>query len=258
MELTDRDIGLIRRVHALRLLGSRSHILPLYGSEHILRRCKLLTEEGHLYALKRMPHQEQVYAIGNRGADLLKERFGTYRPRVHFPDLHNRLKEPHIRHTLGIADVVIGMELASRGRCSFEDLGTHKWETDIEYDGWGEVCSIEPDRIFQVAGQYYALEYDRGTMRVKGNMRQSSIFKKMLQYAWTHNEKILQDTLGLTNVRTLFVLPGQGRLKTCIEANRYFDGGTGLFLFTTAKNLLERDPLTAPLLNGRSQTRTLL
>jgi hypothetical protein len=255
MILTDRDIELIQRVHSLRLLGSRSHILPLYGSEHILRRCRALVEEGYLYALKRAPHEEQIYALGNKGADLV---LGNRRPKVHFPQLNDKMTAAHIKHTLGIADVMIAIENWSQNtNTPFQDLGTTTWSTNIEYDNWYETLNIEPDRVFMVAGSYFFLEFDRGTMRVKGNMKQSSIFKKMLQYFVTWKEQLLLDR-GLANVRTLFVLQGEGRIKTCIEANQHFDGGTGLFLFTTYDNLLSGDPLTAPLLNGRGQVRTLI
>lgn len=260
MHVTDRDLDILRYVNSFKLLGSRSHIVPLFGggSDYVLRRCQAMCEEKYLHPLKTAPHEENIYGIGDRGADLLKERFGTYRPKVHYPSKHDSLSKAHIRHTLGIADVTIGYELACRGRADFEDLGTQQWTAEVAYDGYYAEKGIEPDRIFRIGEDYFALEYDRGTMRVKGKMNQSSIFRKMLQYWWLWAEHELPE---YPNMRTLFVLPGKKRKATCIKANTYFyDGrGTGLFLFVTRDELLgAEDLLNAPVVSGVQQPKLLL
>ena len=68
LELQPRDVEIIRAVHAHRLLRSLDHLVPLFGgSRNILRRLQGLTKARYLYKLKRRPHEQAIYAIGDKG-----------------------------------------------------------------------------------------------------------------------------------------------------------------------------------------------
>lgn len=281
LQIQPRDTEIIRYVRRYRLLRSRSHILPLFGgSQYLLRRLKQLYDHKFLYRLPdRRPHEEAVYAVGNAGADLLNRRFGTPRPSVDYTQQNQGLGARFIEHTLLVADIMVAIERACRGRDDvrfisqqqflkerapettrekFWTVGGHplRWRVSFEYEGNRYRKSIEPDQMFGIRAEdreepnWFFLEADRQTMPVKSrNMNRSSIFKKQLQYfaSWDKDSgrNRLDEEFGIANARTLFVLDtgyeGEKRLQRCLEVNKHFyDGdGTGLFLFVNAKTLSE-------------------
>jgi hypothetical protein len=283
LQIQPRDTEIIRYVRRYRLLRSRSHILPLFGgSQYLLRRLKQLYDHKFLYRLPdRRPHEEAVYAVGNAGADLLNRRFGTPRPSVDYTQQNQELGARFIEHTLLVADIMVAIELACRGRDDaqfisqqrflkerapkttrekFWTVGGHplRWRVSFEYEGNRYRKSIEPDQMFGIRAEdregpnWFFLEADRQTMPVKSrNMNRSSIFKKQLQYFASWNEDSgrnrLNEEFGIESARTLFVpdtgYEGRERLDRCIEVNKhFFDGdGTGLFLFVNAETLFESD-----------------
>ena len=249
---TQRDIEIIRYVHSYRLLKSRSHLVALFGgSTHILRRLQKLARYKYLYPLPRRPAEEAVYAIGNAGADLLAREFREPRPRVDWTAQNRTLTQKHVEHTLLIADVMIRIELACRGRENIRFISPEEilakyapkstrlkakhvggkpflWSVPLVYMGaWVGEKSIEPDRMFGIAFQdpsketnWFFLEADRGTMVVKpqkGNLHKSSIFKKQLQYwaSWVTTPpakaNLYNERFGIHDIRTLFVLDTRAR-----------------------------------------------
>ena len=285
LQIQPRDVEIIRYVRRYRLLRSRSHILPLFGgSRYLLRRLKQLYDHKYLYRLpNRRPHEEAVYAVGNAGADLLKNRLGWPRPSVDYTQQNRRLGPRFIEHTLFVADIMVAIELACR-RCNdvrfisqheiIEErapratrdqhwtVGGHplRWPVSFGYESWSGRKSIEPDQMFGIATEdreepnWFFIEADRQTMPVKSaNMNRSSIFKKLLQYfqSWDSESESnrFEEQFGVQNVRVLFVLStgyeGEKRLQRCLQVNKhFFDGdGTGLFLFVKAETLLESDDI---------------
>ena len=275
IRITPRDISILRYVSSYRLLGSRSHILPFFGgSRHLLRRLKKLYEHGYLYRLPgRRPHEEAVYAVGNKGADLLNREHDVPRPRVDYTQQHRRLGGHFIEHTLLVADIMVAIELACQRRSdvrfiSPEDILSgwappstrekatrvggrpFRWRVHFSYKSWSGRKSIEPDRMFGLVVEdgrnnpnWFFLEADRQTMPVKSrNMNRSSIFKKQLQYfqSWESSStpNRFEELFGIPHVRTLFVLAtgyeGNKRLNRCIEVNKHFSEGQGTGLFLFA------------------------
>lgn len=244
--LTTRDINIIRAVQRFRLLGARSHVLPLFGdSAHLLRRLQKLYKHKYLYRLPgRQSHEEAIYGIGNAGSDLLSREYGHPRPRVDWTQQNRRLGGRFVAHTLLVADLMIAIELACRDRDDAEFIGPaeiletrapqktrekrwtvggrpFRWRAEFRYEGRKYQKSIEPDRMFGLSfpeddrpTNWFFLEADRATMPVKSsNLNRSSIFKKQLQY-W-HSSRLAPgaDThlhtqlFGINeNIRTLFVM----------------------------------------------------
>ncbi|MEL6445676.1 MAG: replication-relaxation family protein [Bacteroidota bacterium] len=255
---TERDTAILRAVAEHRLLRSRSHLVPLFGgSLHVLRRLQRLTAERYLCRLAGRPHQESVYAIGDKGSDLLHRRFGVPRPKVEWTAQNRTLTERHVAHTLLIADVLVGIELACRARpdlrfvSAAEVIERHaservrqrarevggrplRWRVRVRDGGWVGEGAIEPDGLFGIehAGRggttktdWYFLEADRGTMSVipeRPRLDRSSLFKKMLQYHASAEKKLDGQSLtgrhfGLPSVRTLFVLATGARGQTRLQ-----------------------------------------
>lgn len=272
---TERDVEIIRHVWRHRLLRSRSHLVPLFGgSLNVLRRLQKLTRARFLYRLARAPHEEAIYAIGDKGSDLMRDRFGAPRPKVSWTAENKTLTERHVEHTLLISDVLVQIELACRQTpdVRYIDLGEiierHasarvkqraqtvggrplRWRVELDDGGWRGRTAIEPDGLFGIehGGEtsWFFLEADRATMSVipeRPRLDRASLLKKMLQYwaSWQKGpdgENLTSRAFGLPDVRTLFVLStearGDIRLERCLEANRHFYGGKGTGLFLFAK-----------------------
>ena len=273
---TDRDVRIIRAVQCHRLLRSRDHLVPLFGgSANVLRRLQVLTRARFLNRLKRRPHEQAVYSLGKQGAKLLRDRFGVPMPSSsNWGERDTRLTEQHVEHTLLVADVLVGVELACQAQPDTEYVSEAelierfaspevkrrvkviaghplKWDVTVRNGKWRGTGAIEPDGFFGIRrGQktnYFFLEADRGTMSVipeQPTFKRASIFKKMLQYraSWENarsSETLTSRRFGLSNIRTLFVLStdarGDTRLNRCLEANRHFQDGRGTGLFLFAK-----------------------
>jgi hypothetical protein len=241
----------------------------------VLRRLKKLYENKYLYRLPgRTPYEQAVYGIGNKGADLLNTEFDLPRPNVDYTQQNKTLGPRFIEHTLLVADIVVNIILAARGREDVRYISQEevleewapkktrqqhfkvggrpfRWRVKFKYDGKTYRKSIEPDHFFGLDPadgrevNWYFLEADRQNMPVEsGNMNRSSILKKQLQYfkSWkgkpSSNGNLLDSHFGISNVRTLFALAtgyrGTKRLQKCIEANRHFRDGDGTGLFLFA------------------------
>ena len=268
---TERDIAIVRRVHSHRLLRSRDHLVRLFGgSENILRRIQLLTKHKYLYTLKRRQHEQAIYGLGNRGSDLLLERFGIPRPKVDWSAQNRDLKPRHIEHTLLIADIVVSVELACRQRRDIEYIPPEEildgapqitrskqmkvgenplsMRTRVWYRNEWSMRGLTSDWLFGLRFPntddevYFFLEADRGTMSVVAqNLSKASIIKKQLVYyhAWKKDREtrssLYEKLFGIPDIRTLFVVDtgfsSTKRLQSFIEASKLITDGRGTGLF---------------------------
>ena len=245
LRLTERDVEIIRVVETHNLLRSQDHVWPLFGgSRHLNTRLKALTDAGYLAKLKGQAHEQGIYALGKKGGQLLRDRFGWPMPNAsNWAERYRRLTERHVEHTLLIADILIGVEVACRARPGvrfvsraevFERHASEivkrkavtvsgkpmQWDVRIADGAWRGQTRIEPDGVFGIEHQetgktsWFFLEADRGTMSVKPqrpNLDKASLFKKMLQYqaSWLKDvdgQNATARAFGLSDVRTLFVL----------------------------------------------------
>lgn len=258
--LTDRDIEIIRHVERFRLLRSRTHIVRLFGgSTHVLRRLQKLHENKYLYRLpNRRPNEQAVYGIGNEGADLLNAEFDLPRPKIDYTQKNQTLGPRFIEHTLLVADIMVNVMLAARGRedvryISQEEIleewapkktrrqrfkvggRPFRWRVKFRYDDKRFRKSIEPDHMFGLElpdgrDEFFFLEADRQNMPVEsGNMNRSSILKKQLQFlaSWWRgldDFNLLGKHFGIANIRSLFVIEtgyeGDKRINRCLEATK--------------------------------------
>lgn len=254
--LTERDVEIIRAVETHGLLRSRDHLWPLFGgSRHVSTRLKALTEAGFLARLKGRVHEQAIYALGKRGGKLLRDRFGYPMPHAsNWAERYKRLTERHVDHTLLVADVLTGVDVACQARdgvryvSQAEIIEQHvstvvkrkalevsgkpmQWDVRVSSGEWRGRSRIEPDGLFGIEHQdtgktsWFFLEADRGTMPVKPlrpRLDRSTLFKKMLQYhaSWLKDASSQNQTsqaFGLSDVRTLFVLATGARGSVRLE-----------------------------------------
>jgi protein involved in plasmid replication-relaxation len=293
MVLTPRDLDILRAVHRHRLLRSTHLIALLDGSRQAtLRRLQLLFHHGYLdrpsmqldwYARGSEP---LVYALGNRGAELL-EAEGVARPRGTRWDTKNRnLSRVFLHHTLMVAEVMVAFEIACRSREGVEFIPPEevlagappetrrlrlpfRWQVDVRHDGKLHRLGVEPDKVFGLEFQgmpenrrraYFLLEADRGTMPVaRKGLGQTSFLRKLLCYQETWRQGIQRSHLGISNFRVLAVTTSRERVEHLVETCRSLSGASPrLFLYTDRESLVCGDILVQELLDGRGKRTSML
>ncbi len=127
---------------------------------------------------------------------------------------------------------------------------------------------VEPDGLFSLtienlpddrAQKYFALEIDQDTesnVRYKKFWQYKSIIKTMISYAEAHQRGIVDDKLGLSNLRTIFVTTTQKHIRHILKdaATHYIASGypPNLCLFVSWEQLETEgiDPLNANYVNA--------
>lgn len=285
--LTDRDIEIIRVVHKFRFVRS-THLLDLTGSPYkpLMRRLQLLYHHRYLDRPRaQIEHfsvggsKPMVYALGNRGADLLAELDGQRRAKVDWTAKNRETGRVFIEHTLLIADVMVALDVACRDRADVRLIDGNEllrefpvatqrarnpflMSVRVVHDEAVADVGLVPDRIFaleypQVGKRaYFFLEADRATMPVvRTSLEQTSIFRKLLAYHQAWRQEIPVARFGFKNFRALFVTSSAERAQTMLDANRTATAGQGsrLFLFSDISRVGSIDVLDTPILNGRGE-----
>jgi hypothetical protein len=273
IRLTDRDVQIIKLVHRFRFLRS-SHIAKLVsGSEQGLTRrlCKLY----HTAYYHCDGNQAMVYSLGHRGAKFLKREYGITLHMQDWPRKKSRVGRPYLQHTLLVADIMTAFITSCRKHPQLElidqpELPTfpiHKkgyaWSVINTFDPQQPIhLGVRPDRVFAIKNKtskritYYFLEADRATMPIyRTDHRQQSIYKKLLAYHATHEERVHHE-LGINRFRVIFATYGKGRIKNIIEASEQITPRCSkLFQFIDCKTEKWDDDIFADVIStGRNIT----
>lgn len=279
MQLTERDREIIRHVERHRFVRS-THITDLVGGSHqqVIRRLQLLYHHGYVDRPRaQIDYYHQggskvlAYGLGNGGAALLSRERGIAMDRIDWSEKNRSVRGIYLAHTLGVADVMVALEVAcrttGRARLLYDDelrsSGTgdlsFPWRVDIE---GRKNLGVIPDRVFALEYQdennranraYFFLEADRGTMPVtREGLSQSSFYRKLLAYEATWSQGIHSTRFGFHRFRVLTVTTSQARVKSMVDACGQLKSGHGLFLFAD-RTILDRPEgiLAAPWLTGR-------
>lgn len=261
LSLTDRDRTILRAISRFRFLNSEQIVRLLDGSpQPILRRLQKLYHHGYVDRPRaqidyfhRGGSKPLIYGLGRKGSmEVFPE--GDQRPR--FDNLH--VGKLHLQHTLEIAEVLIGVELACRRRPGFRfipesellrDEQSFHWAVTVQHGGTTKRVGLIPDGVFALEDArgeraYYFLEADRGTMPVqRESLSQSSFFRKMLAYEATWTRCLHQSRFGFHRFRVVTVTSSAKRIASLIEACGQLPRGQGLFLFIDATSFRTSDPL---------------
>jgi hypothetical protein len=265
MILTPRDLAILRALHRHRLLRS-THLIALSdGSRQAtLRRLQLLFHHGYLdrpsmqldwYARGSEP---LVYALANRGAELLETEGVVRRGGVRWDTKNRNLSRVFLQHALAVAEVMVAFEVACRGREGVRFIPPEevlagappetrrlrlpfRWQVEVSHDGKLHRLGVEPDKVFGIQFDnlpenrrraYFLFEADRGTMPVtRRGLSQTSFSRKVLAYRETWRQGLHRSHLGISNFRVLVVTTSRQRLEHLLEACQSRVGDTRLFLF---------------------------
>lgn len=288
MQLTGRDLGLLAHIARHRFL-STEHLAKLDGgSRRNLQRC-LRALYDHRYLdrpraqLAHVPAdgpKPMVYGLGQRGARALSENGHRIVEGRDWTERNKRAGSIFIEHTLAIADFMVNLEVACRGRGNVRLVTeqeiiaqaperTRKAREPLRWvspASKGETSSVIPDGLFALAfaddtASYFALEIDRGTMPVTRRGRErSSYIQKLRTYwdGWKAGRHVEQ--FGVRQIRVVTVTTSAMRVKNMIAAAREVTGGSGsgLFVFFDRSQLAASDPLVTLGTSSKGEPVSLL
>ena len=275
----------LRTTHLMRLLNHRpakklsENLTMLYRHSYLDR--PIVQVERYVSG----PRQPYVYALGNRGAKLIAQLDGATPPNVDWTDKNREAGRPFVKHTLLIADVHIGLELALRNRPDVKLISreailesapeaTRKavdaWKFRAKIpgpDGLLYEQAVAPDGVFGLDFTklrkriFLVLEADRATMPiVRTNLKQTSMQKKFLTYLYADRAKYHHERYGIGNFRVLTVTTSLDRQASMLASIASITNGTGsnLFLFTNAASLAATtDFLSLDLITGKGEITQL-
>ena len=280
MALTDDDLAILRHVAKHRFLRS-THLIRLLAhrsDKKVTERLGVLYHNGLLdrpraqldyYATA--GSRPMVYALGNRGADILTEIDGAERVKVDWTDKNRSVRRPFIEHTLLIADVMVALDVAARGapgarlipardilaaapQATRAKSNPFALQIHTHHDGNSVDLCVIPDAGFGLEGvgrgrKYFFLEADRATMpAVRTNLAQTSMLRKFLAYAAGG---------GAANLRVLTVTTSSERTHSMLSALHAATAGRGArqFLFTDQSALANaQDGLALPCIDGKGES----
>lgn len=290
--LTPRDLDLIRAVAAHRFLRS-THLIALAGGspQKILRRLHLLYHHGYLDRPRMQLNfyergsEPMVYALGNHGADLLGKEDVVPRGKLNWSAKNRSLTRAFLRHTLLIADFMVGLEVGCRAlgrvrvitseevlRQSTEETQKqkHPWRWNVRIRGEGEPIDLGviPDQVFGLRFEdepegrnraFFFLEADRGSMPIaRRGLRETSVYRKLLAYQETWRQGLHTAYFGMKHFRLLTVTTTPTRVRHLLAASASLPGGgSPLLLFADQKSLQSGNPLTHLWINGLGEPARL-
>lgn len=243
-QLTERDIEIVRKVARHRFLRS-THISRLVEGPHkkICERLTLLFHAGYLdrpraqleYNVRGGGSTHCVYALGNRGARLLKERDSLERSNIDWARKNPETRRQFLMHTLAIADFRVALAIACRTRPDLKVLGPDEllncapaatrqdrnpWSWRVRVANAGRISDIgvRPDYVFALIlpdgrRRPFAVECDRGTMPIeRTSFEQTSILRKVLAYETSRKQGLLNLRFGWKNFRVLVCTSSRERV----------------------------------------------
>src|SRR5436190_703736 len=291
-QLTERDIMLVRLVAKHRFLRS-THLSELCQAPH-KKVCDRLTSLFHAGYLDRpraqFDHYREgggsspiVYALGNRGAQLLIERHGSDVAAADWARKNDLAGRQFILHTLAIADVRVALQRAVRNRPGFQLLEPEQllamapadtqrkdrpwsWRAKVRYNDTTIDLGVAPDYVFAIQypdGRFRAflVECDRGTMPVdRSNLTQTSLKRKFLAYAAAKRADLHQLHFGWKAFRVLLLTTNSQRADNVLATIRecVHEHGRGLFLIADRQSLATADIISYPWRDARGLTHALV
>ncbi len=288
--LMERDLRIVKAVYDHRLLDS-SHLIKLLGDgspQQIKRRLQLLFHNRYLDRPRAQlttyfgqpGSTKMVYALGNKGADLLASEFGISRHSIDWTAKNRSVRPLYFQHTLLVSGIMVAFEASCRDhgnvelvswpeilerKCPESTRDRKRPQTWYIHHPSAGRMGITPDKIFGLRfldrpeGQdvvYFFLEADRGSMPVvRRNLKATSIARKLFIYHTTYDTKIHTKQFGFKHFRVLTVTesPSRKRVDTMVEATQELDGYQGMFLFANTQTVLEGDVLACEWVSGRGE-----
>lgn len=264
----------------------------------VLHRLTKLYHAGYLDRPKEQPRARQssgvpmVYALGNKGADLLADYTGEKRFKVDWTTKNREVGYNFIEHSLMISNFMVCLDLACRQR---QDEIRLIWPEEILKNmprkkvvsgssfGWKVIVThktpngnkkdytigVVPDQVFGLhflktnEAVFFFLEADQSTMPLRRSSFNSSSYLKKLVAYWGSKEAV-KKIFGFDSFRVLTLAISKPRVDNMIQLNKDVDDwkkGMRMFYFSEEKNITVENPgqvLAKIWRNGRDEVKSLL
>lgn len=226
-----------------------------------------------------------VYALADRGAQLLRERGEIGLSGIDWGRKNLEAGRPFIEHQLEIADFEVAAKLSAERSgyhyANAEDIVSElpavadanrgnpfALRVTVSHQGTRHEIGLVPDIAFAIdlkkgGRRNFVAEIDRGTMPItRADFSQTSIERKLRSYLSAYVSRVFERRFGWKFFRVLFVTSDDNRIRSMIEALRSTQppstAGSSLFLFASRDELRAADPLTATWRGVDGQLRGLL
>lgn len=300
-EITERDVDIIKHIARHRFMRS-THIDQLFPEaswDNLRRRLDILFQSDHLQRPRSQRERFKVgggspaivYALGNRGADLLATEAGFRRSSVDWTAKARDVSRFEIDHALEVTDFMVRLERACREHGALrviyldeivstiappetrENPRPYFWRVSVQWRGKDIAIHPIPDRIFGIQDlnrpegknrKFYYLECDRGTMPVvrSDDLSKTSYLRKLLAYGYTYRANLHTKIHGFPNIRVLTVTKGRKRIEGIIAAHQQYTWSLcspKVFLFADRTTLLSTDSFfDYPWTDGAGEQHRLL
>ena len=148
-----------------------------------------------------------------------------------------------------VSEIILDIELGARAKqvnfrshleilkSAPEDTRAAKRPLQIPATLNGQRTFVEPDALFAVGKQVYALEVDRGTESVR-----SVIAQKIIVYREIVAARVIDEWLGIDKLTVLFAVPNETRMKNMMRELEQIahNGKSAMFGFLVVQDLLTR------------------
>jgi DNA-binding Lrp family transcriptional regulator len=291
--VTDDDVVIVRQLARYRFLRS-THIAALVGRS-LDRTNDRLSRLFHAGYVDR-PHAQldyyptagsapMVYALANRGARLLIDRYGIEFANVDWSRKNHKAGRSFIEHQLEIVDFQVGLDQATRERQDIRLMHADEiiagmpdqprarrspfaLRVKLTHKGVVREIGVIPDFVFGLklrdgSNRNFMVEIDRGTMPVvRSNFEQTSFERKMRAYLAAHAAKQHERQFGWKTFRVLTVTTDKYRTQSMIDALQKVGNANGfgksLFLFAKKEDLRASDPLARGWSDGNGRAVELI
>jgi len=253
IEIQQRDAQIVKLAWEFRFITSEQiHALIGGSKQGILRRLKYLFHHSYLdrpinqitFSNLIHGHKSMVYALGDRGAELLTERFNIDHGKVMFSKKNREVKERFIQHAIMLSHIRTCLTVALKKIPGTdllfwvpENSGKLKDSVYGSENGKQKRLIIMPDGFFCIRDKkgemYFFVEADRSTM---SNDRFNNKIDAYWQW-WRQGG--CRKKLGVENFRVLTItLSGQRRDNLAKTAQRAIEKGGGyMFWFGCIKDI---------------------
>jgi len=250
LQIQERDVQILNSLADYRFLTT-SHILALHsgGERNLQRRLQKLFHAGFIDRPPRQisyhrPQGDMVYALGNRGVDLLAERLNMERGKVNWTTKNREAKDRYIQHALMISNFRTVLTLALNNPLE----GVIKdWRQSRELKDYVRIdqqkVAIVPDAFFTVedakSRMHFFLEADQSTMT------RGRFLKKMKAYWNWWKEGGHQKKLGIKSFRVLVLCKSEKRKESLRRITKEADDkkqGSLMFWFVSEDKFALAEP----------------
>ena len=260
----ETDVGtlagrVVQAVYACRFLTPHQ-VYRLFGHEGDAaeRIAGRLVSAGYLAAIHRPSINPAVtttvFALAQRGANLIADHAGVDRRRVKWRKYHNVISLPYLEHRIAVNDVRIALTAGLRNIGGEVDRWWYEFKIEENIDDPDELApplKLRPDAYARVRVNvrhvHLFLEVDLATEA------HSRIRSKIRRYLAYKDSRLFRVRMGGRAFRVLIVVPGPTRLRA-LKRVVEDEGGERMFWLACRPDVNERD-INAPVWQLAGESR---